>query len=113
MTTCLFILLKKKGKIVKTKVDFSGSSYTNLDEERLITMLIDFDWNDFAANNINDCWNIMYTRIKYVIDILCPVKHFKFSREKPNWLSNDIILLLKERDFVLENMQKPVWKWIN
>ena len=31
-------------------------------------------------------------------DHLCPVKDFKFSNEKPIWLTNDLIAIMKETD---------------
>ena len=35
-----------------------------------------------------------------------PIKKFKFSNEKPKWLNNDIILLMKERDRCLSQYAK-------
>ena len=68
--------------------------------------LNDFDWIDIADMTVDDGWNAMYTRIKNVVDSLCPIKKYKFSKEKPNWLTNDIVLLMKERDRCLRKYSK-------
>ena len=61
-------------------------------------MLNYFYWADFTDTSIDDGWEIMSNRIKHVTDILCPIKTFQFTHEKPSWLTNDIMLLIKERD---------------
>ena len=48
----------------------------------------------------------MYDRIMATADRFCPTKEFKFSNEKPVWLTNELIALLKERDRCLTQYQK-------
>ena len=69
-------------------------------------MLDEHDWNDIVNMNVDVGWEIMIDRIKNVIDLLCPVKTFKFSDNKPKWLTNDIILLMRERDRCLRKFTK-------
>ena len=62
----------------------------------MTALLDEYDWVDFVNLNIDDCWNVMYI---HAVDTLCPVKTFKFSKKnKPTWLTNDLIFLMKERD---------------
>ena len=75
--------IRKKQKVTKTNVEFSGRSYKNLDNDRLSMLLNEYNWNELANLDVDNSWNLMYTRIKTVIDILCPIKLFKFSKEKP------------------------------
>ena len=98
--------VRKKGKTHKVNTDFNGRSYKGLNEDRLTDLLNDYDWEEIAGLNVDDGWNVMYTRIMNVVDTLCPIKTFKFSRDKPNWLKNDIILLMKERDRCLRKYSK-------
>ena len=98
--------IRKKSKLHKIKTNFKGRSYKNLNEEHLENMLNEQDWNDFADKSIDAGWNIMFNRIKNTIDVLCPMKDFQFSNDKPDWLTNDIILLMKERDRCLRKYAK-------
>ena len=43
----------------------------------------------------------MSNRMNTVIDRLCPTKNFKFAKEKPKWISDDLIELMKNRDAAL------------
>ena len=51
-----------------------------------------------AYMDVDTGWDTMTNRITSVIDLLCPIKTFKFSNDEPKWLTNDIILLIKNRD---------------
>ena len=66
----------------------------------------EYDWNVIVNMNIDDGWEFMFNSIKKTVDLLCPIKKFKFSKEKPRWLTNDIILLMKERDRCLNKYIK-------
>ena len=41
-------------------------------------------------------WDIMENNICTTLDPLCPIRQLTIS--KPNWLNNDIILLMRKRD---------------
>ena len=36
--------------------------------------------------------------MKTVLDSLCPENFFKFAKNRPVWITNDLINLMKERD---------------
>ena len=65
-----------------------------------------FDWSNFADNDIGTCWNIMSSRINTVVNKSCPVNNFKFAKEKPTWISDDLIELMKNRDAALKQYTK-------
>ena len=98
--------IRKKCKLHKTKTNFQGRSYKNLDEDQLANLLREYDWTGFADMGIDEEWNVMFDRIKDTIDVLCPMKDFHFSNDKPDWLTNDIIILMKERDRCLRKYAK-------
>ena len=98
--------IRKKVKAIKSKTEFNGRSYKELNVETLQAMLDEHDWNDIVNMNVDVGWEIMIDRIKNVIDLLCPVKTFKFSDNKPKRLTNDIILLMRERDRCLRKFTK-------
>ena len=51
---------------------------------------------------IDDYWDYLYNNIKSILDKLCPEKTFKFAKNRPAWISNDLINLMKERDRSLQ-----------
>ena len=98
--------IRKKVKSKRPKIAFQGRSYTNLDQEQLSNFLQEFNWIDFAMNDIDTCGDIMFDRIMSAADHFCPIKEFKFSSEKPTWLTNESISIFKERDRCLIQYQK-------
>ena len=49
---------------------------------------------------------IMIQRIYHVVDKLCPLKDFKFAKERPKWISDDLIELMKNRDKALQQYKR-------
>ena len=68
--------------MVREKVKFTGRSYTNLDFDVLKEHLLLFDWNNFADNDIYGSWYILFNRMTTVVNKLCPMKDFKFAKER-------------------------------
>ena len=99
-------LIRKKGKFHKLKVNFTGRSYKNIEYQQISDMLNNHDWDDFALNDIDMCWELMHSKIMAVTDTLCPLKEFKFSKDKPIWLTHDLINLMKNRDESLKQYAK-------
>ena len=90
--------IRKKPKTLKHSTTFKGRSYKNLDLQQFTDYLSQYEWTDFAINDIDICWDIIYNRIMAAADHLCPIREFNFSNDKPNWLTNDLIAIMKERD---------------
>ena len=98
--------IRKKSKITKENVTFTGRSYRRMDKDTLSDRLSSFEWHNFANNDIDTCWNIMSERMNCVVNELCPIKNFKFARERPKWMTDDLIELMKNRDIALKNYIK-------
>ena len=90
--------VRKKTKTIKLKTSFRGRSYKNVTEDQFIDFFNKYSWEEFASHDIDTCWDIMYNRITAAADFYCPIKDFKFSKDKPIWLTNDLIAIMKERD---------------
>ena len=45
-------------------------------------------------------WKILYTAMLSILDKLYPEKKLKFAKERPTWLTNDLVNFLKERHFI-------------
>ena len=87
--------IRKKIKAQKINVDFKGRSYKNLTKDKVKEILDTVDWSKFAKNYVDVCWNFLYNNMKFVLDTLCPEKMFKFAKNRPVWITNDLINLIK------------------
>ena len=99
-------LIRKKVKFPNDKIDFKGRSYKNLNKDTVENMLRNVDWTNFANLDVDSCWKFMLENIMDILEKLCPEKNFKFARNRPNWLTNDLINLMKERDRLLKVYQR-------
>ena len=96
-------LIHKKIKILKKKSSFRGRSCT---QEQFENFYNNYTWEDFMNYDIDTCWEILFDRILTGANNLCPIKDFKFSKERPIWMSNDLIAIMKERDPRLKDYLK-------
>ena len=58
--------------------------------------------NSEDFNTIQDpekLWKIINRNIELVLDRLCPVRKLVIPESKPKWLTRDIILLMRDRDY--------------
>ena len=94
--------IRKKVKETNIKIDFKGRSYKNLSKETVEEMFSTIDWTSFAQNDVDTCWDFIFDNILVILDKLCPEKTFKFAKNRPTWLTNDLINLMKERDRCLK-----------
>ena len=87
--------IKKKTRNNNKKTEVFGRSYTNYDQ-----LLPEMNWEDF--NTIQDpeeLRKIMNRNIELVLDRLGPVQKLVIPESKPKWLTRDIILLMRDRDY--------------
>ena len=94
--------IRKKIKTVKTKTSFRGQSYKNIDQELFEKNFNNFTWENYANNDLDTFWDTLYNRIMLAADKFCPVQDFKFSSDKPIWLKNDVIAIMKAQDDCLK-----------
>ena len=99
-------IIRKESKVIREQTTFRGRSYKNLAENELKDLLLEYDWTNFGENCIDNCWKTIYSRIDDVVNKLCPVKDFKFAKEKPKWKSDDLIELMKNKDISLKQYLK-------
>ena len=65
-------------------------------------MLEDIDWTLFVHMDVDTCWDLLYQNMTNILGKLCPEKRFKFAKNRPTWITNDLINLMKERDSWLQ-----------
>ena len=91
-------IIRRKIKVHRSKVSFTGRSYNKLIQENVQLLLDKYTWTNFAYNDIDTCWNVMFNIFSEILDKFCPINHFKFAKERPPWLTDDLVNLMKERD---------------
>ena len=92
-------LIKKKirNKIVKKNV--AGRSYLRYDREVFKRLLHLQDWSEFdIAMDPTTLWDCFYDNVVKTLDEICPIKDLKVVDNKPEWLTNDILTKMRQRD---------------
>ena len=97
------LLTRKRVKKVKKKCNFIGRSYRRYNKLVFQQLIRDADWNAFD-NSITATakWNCLLQTIRENIDRMCPLKTFKIKQDKEPWLSNQLIELIKDKDYALK-----------
>ena len=84
----------------KTKLEFTGRSHRSYDRIDFQTQLRNSNWNGYYSTNSPDAaWHYIKNTITNIIDQSCPVKTFKIKQQKEQWLSDDLLELLKGKDY--------------
>ena len=78
----------------------TGRSYRSYDRIDFQTQLRNSNWNGYYNTNSPDAaWHYIKNTITNIIDQSCPVKTFKIKQQKEQWLSDDLLELLKDKDY--------------
>ena len=99
---------RKRIKIKTHKESFTGRTYRNYSVLKMDRLLADFDFSFIDIPfldqhlNIDQLWNIVYNAIKKSADMLCPLKTSAYPKNKPAWLSKELIELSKDKDKALK-----------
>ena len=93
-------LIVKKAREKKTSVVTKGRSYksynVDLFQSKIKTHIF---WPRFwYCNNVEQQWDIMHSIILSVLDECCPVKDIKFFMGNDDWLSQDVIEEISEKN---------------
>ena len=102
-----FFLLCKKENIKSSRCDFCGRSYRNYDKLIMEDRLLNYSWIEFYnMNDVNQCWQLVLSRVLEILDDMCPKKRFSFDKEKQPWLYPELMVQLANRDDAI----KEAWK---
>ena len=98
-------LLHKKARDRRPKAKFMGRTYRNFDREVFKNKLRKFDWSGFYdLRETNEAWNFVYNKIVAVLDTMWPIGSFHIKNYRPDWMTDDLIELIKDRDRRLNNL---------
>ena len=101
-------LLKKKSKVRHTKVELTGRTYRNYSGPEACNRL-DQILDKNLIKNENDpsvCWDYLLNDITTLADELTPKKVYKIRKDKPIWLTNDLLNMQKDREYLYKKAKK-------
>lgn len=97
-------LIKKKERVKKNKIEIVARSYKNLCIESFNRDIQDID-NDFifSQTDPNEIWKKLHAHIVAVIEKYCPEKKIRVTEDRPKYLNEELLLLMKARRTKLES----------
>ena len=93
-------IIHKKSRDKRSTTKFEGRSYRNFDRAKFREGLLQCDWEDFY--NIRDqtqAWDLIHKHIITVLDSMCPIRSFHIKNYRPDWMTNELIEQIKDRDY--------------
>ena len=98
----LIYVIRKKEKVIKTKMTFSGRSYRNYERELFQENVTNADWDIFyATDRVDQAWSYFLGIIQDEINIMCPLKNIKIKKKKDPWITNDILEFKNDKNDLL------------
>ena len=92
-------LIKKKLRNKIKKIKVQGRSYLHYDKGVFNRILQTWDWDRFdLATNPEVMWDCFIKLVTKTLDILCPVKDLSVVDNKPEWLTNALLIGMRQRD---------------
>ena len=71
----------------------------NYNEGVFLRLLDHVDWAAFErSNNPEELWKIFHDNIVQVLDQICPIRRLTVVEDKPDWLTNELLLAMRQRD---------------
>ena len=100
-------ILRKKIKIKSPKCEFKGRSYRNYNKEDFSNRLNQYVWEEFyQMTDVNECWTLIHNRINEILNDMCPIKVFSFSKEKQPWINHELLNQIANRDDALRRARR-------
>ena len=63
--------------------------------------------NDFdKEHDINDAWKLMYSKIKRIIDKMCPMKKFNISKRKDPWITTELLEIINDKNSQMDKAKR-------
>ena len=92
----VFVVRKKERNKCRKK-EVEGRSYLRYSTERFQDLLNGLDWDiyDQSEDNPEVLWDIFEHNIVLILDKICPIRKLAVPEYKPEWLNNEILLLMR------------------
>ena len=93
----IFAIRKKKRERVIKKWK-STRMYKNYDKDIFGTLLTNMDWAQYyEIRDVDVLWNIIYSRIVEILEIMCPYKRVCLRDPKTPWVTRELVHAINER----------------
>ena len=93
-------LVHKKGRDARPNVEFVGRSYRHYNRADFTKALNSADWRDFyKLDDPELAWEFILKSVTTILDRMCPVKSFQVKNYRPDWITNELIEQIKDRDY--------------
>ena len=77
----------------------TGRTYKNYDQQVFKTLLEQCEWERLLQDRGTDSmWKCIMSKICSILAIMCPVKTFKIPVSRPEWLTEEIITCINDRN---------------
>ena len=100
-------LVRKKQRNKIVKINVQGRSYLQYNRAEFQRLLSESNWDTFDhVDEPNQLWCELENNIRTSLDRMCPVRNLTVPKHKPDWLTADIVQLMRKRDKVYQNARK-------
>ena len=100
-------IVHKKGKDKRDKADFKGRSYRDFDKVIFEEKLLSCDWAGYYdIEDPTQSWEFVHQHITSILDEMCPVKTFHIKNYRPEWMTNELIEMIKDRDYFYKKAKR-------
>ena len=93
-------VVHKKGRDKRETVQFEGRSYRTFDKDSFAKQLRESNWDELYNSNTPDqAWSCILGKITMILDTMCPKRNFRIKNYRPDWMTNELIEQIKDRDY--------------
>ena len=93
-------IVHKKGRDVRQSVKFEGRSYRSFNHDAFRDALRGLDWEGFyELTDPNLAWAFVLSSITPILDDMCPLRSFYVKNYRPDWITNELLEQIKDRDY--------------
>ena len=97
----VYIVKKMNTKKKKNSVTFTGRTYRNYTTDILHEKINNNMNFEIILNNENptEIWNTIYDSLVSIADEIVPKRDYKVKKEKPAWLTDELLNMKNDRDY--------------
>ena len=100
-------LVHKKGRDVRHSEIFKGRSYRNYNKDLFTSKLLAIDWDSYyELDSPGQAWDFLLKSLEVILDEMCPVRTFKVKNYRPDWITNELLEQIKDRDYFYKKAKK-------
>ena len=100
---------RKHVAVPKVPLRFVGRTYKNYVADNFTTGLKNVNWQTFwDTNDPTIAWTILLDKVHFLLDFTCPIKTFNITQKKKEWVTNDLIVLFKDRDQAMQKYRRTL-----